>query len=84
MSSTGFDFDTVKLAEYLEQHVEGFKGPLTAEKFAGEHGIEHALAKHRHEITGDDTREDQVNIVADAARWARFWSQRGHGAEPFF
>ena len=32
-SATNFDFD--KLAKYLEQHVEGFKGPLVAEKFAG-------------------------------------------------
>ncbi|MEM7429539.1 MAG: hypothetical protein AAF441_25995 [Pseudomonadota bacterium] len=54
------------------------------ESYAAEHGLEHALGKHDHEITGDDTREDQVNIVADAARWALFWSQRGHGAEPFF
>lgn len=27
--------DTEKLCSYLEQHVEGFKGPMTAEKFAG-------------------------------------------------
>ncbi len=30
-----FDFDTVKLSKYLEAHVEGFRGPLRAEKFAG-------------------------------------------------
>ena len=30
-----FDFDAVKLAAYLEIHVVGFKGPLTAEKFPG-------------------------------------------------
>lgn len=35
MSSATFDFDTEVLANYLEQHVEGFCGPLTAEKFAG-------------------------------------------------
>jgi aminoglycoside phosphotransferase (APT) family kinase protein len=27
--------DTEKLSHYLESHVDGFKGPLTAEKFAG-------------------------------------------------
>lgn len=27
--------DTVKLAAYLETHIAGFRGPLTAEKFAG-------------------------------------------------
>jgi aminoglycoside phosphotransferase (APT) family kinase protein len=27
--------DEVKLAEYLSQHIEGFKGPLTASKFPG-------------------------------------------------
>ena len=35
MSQTAFGFDTDTLAAYLEQHVDGFKGPLTAEKFAG-------------------------------------------------
>lgn len=30
-----FDFDTDKLAGYLENNVAGFKGPLKAEKFAG-------------------------------------------------
>ena len=30
-----FSFDTNALAAYLEQHVDGFKGPLTAEKFPG-------------------------------------------------
>lgn len=30
-----FDFDTDKLAAYLEHQVAGFKGPLTATKFAG-------------------------------------------------
>jgi aminoglycoside phosphotransferase (APT) family kinase protein len=34
-ATSSFDFDTEQLAHYLEQHVAGFKGPLTAEKFAG-------------------------------------------------
>lgn len=32
---SNFDFDTAKLADYLEAQVPGFKGPLSAEKFAG-------------------------------------------------
>ncbi len=32
---SSFDFDTDRLATYLEQHVAGFQGPLTATKFAG-------------------------------------------------
>lgn len=32
---TNFDFDVARLAAYLEDKVAGFKGPLTAEKFAG-------------------------------------------------
>lgn len=32
---TNFDFDVAQLADYLEDQVAGFKGPLTAEKFAG-------------------------------------------------
>jgi hypothetical protein len=33
--SLAFDFDTAILADYLEHHVDGFKGPLTADKFPG-------------------------------------------------
>ena len=32
---SNFDFDTEKLAAYLERHVPGFTGPLVAEKFSG-------------------------------------------------
>ena len=35
MSQSLFNFDEGELARYLETHVEGFQGPLTAEKFAG-------------------------------------------------
>lgn len=35
MTLNAFDFDTDTLAKYLEQHVDGFSGPLTAEKFPG-------------------------------------------------
>ncbi len=34
-ASATVDFDLDKLADYLEQRVEGFRGPLSAEKFAG-------------------------------------------------
>lgn len=33
--SANFDFDTAQLADYLQQHIDDFKGPLSAEKFAG-------------------------------------------------
>ena len=35
MSQDTYGFDVQKLSTYLEQHVDGFKGPLTAEKFPG-------------------------------------------------
>lgn len=35
MEDKKFDIDEVALARYLEQHIDGFKGPLVAEKFAG-------------------------------------------------
>lgn len=35
MTSDVKSLDTVKLAAYLEAHIDGFHGPLTAEKFAG-------------------------------------------------
>ena len=35
MTEARHDFDEQKLATYLEQQVEGFRGPLTAKKFPG-------------------------------------------------
>lgn len=35
MTAAAHDFDLITLASYLEQQVDGFKGPLTAEKFTG-------------------------------------------------
>ncbi|WP_317932268.1 phosphotransferase [Halioxenophilus sp. WMMB6] len=35
MTDTGYDFDCAQLANYLEEHITGFKGPVTATKFAG-------------------------------------------------
>ena len=35
MTSTVHDFDAGRLAAYLEDHIDGFEGPLTAEKFSG-------------------------------------------------
>lgn len=35
MTSNTLDFDTDTLASYLEQHIENFSGPLTAEKLPG-------------------------------------------------
>lgn len=35
MADNAHQFDEEKLARYLEQQVDGFKGPLSAEKFAG-------------------------------------------------
>lgn len=35
MTLNAYDFDTDTLAKYLERHVDGFSGPLTAEKFPG-------------------------------------------------
>lgn len=35
MPATPFDFDPDRLARYLQARVEGFRGPLTAHKFAG-------------------------------------------------
>jgi len=33
MEPNAFEFDTAKLAKYLEQQIDGFRGPLTAKKF---------------------------------------------------
>lgn len=35
MSKQAHDFDNLRLAEYLQQHVAGFRGPLSASKFPG-------------------------------------------------
>ena len=35
MNNAAAQFDTDAVARWLSEHMEGFKGPLTAEKFAG-------------------------------------------------
>lgn len=35
MDNTTHSFDETRLASYLENHIEGFQGPLSAKKFAG-------------------------------------------------
>lgn len=35
MSNSVHQFDETRLARYLEEHIENFRGPLTSEKFAG-------------------------------------------------
>ena len=35
MNSLAHQFDVEALARYLESHIQGFEGPMTAEKFAG-------------------------------------------------
>ena len=35
MTHSHFDIDETRLATYLEAHVDGFQGPLTADKFSG-------------------------------------------------
>jgi len=35
MTGDALGFDTVKLADYLAKNIDGFQGPLTAEKLTG-------------------------------------------------
>ena len=35
MNNTAHSFDKNRLARYLDSHIDGFRGPLTTEKFSG-------------------------------------------------
>ncbi len=55
-----------------------------AAAYAAQHNVTHVL-DNRDFMPADDTSpEAQAHIVDQAARWALWWSDRGHGSDPYF
>ncbi len=50
--------------------------------FAKQHGLEGVMRQA--EAPEPDTPASQAHIIGAAARWARFWAERGHGMEAYF
>ncbi|NSX54535.1 hypothetical protein [Parasulfitobacter algicola] len=54
-----------------------------ADAYAETHQVQHILGQKNADF--DETSpEGKVHIVDQAARWAIFWSDRGHGTEPYY
>ena len=53
------------------------------EAYAKAHNVTGVLGRPSVEFE-EDTAQTKAHIVDSAARWARFWSRRGHGSEAYF
>ncbi|MEP5760949.1 MAG: hypothetical protein ABJ327_16880 [Litoreibacter sp.] len=55
-----------------------------ADSYARTHGFEDVLGDRDFDLDAHTDPEICLHIIDQAARWAAFWSGRGHGAEPIF
>jgi hypothetical protein len=58
-----------------------------AAEYANVHNVEHVLTMREIPDMGEEHQawpEHIAHILASAARWAEFWSSRGHGMEADF
>ncbi len=55
-----------------------------AERFAAEHSLAHVLNNRAFDWDDEGDPASQLHVVDQAARWCIFWSDRGHGLEPYF
>jgi hypothetical protein len=54
-----------------------------AQSFARAHGVEHVeAARDIDDELGTPAR--RAHILFSAAKWCRFWADRGHGLDPWF
>jgi hypothetical protein len=70
-----------QLATYSEQLM------VCAKKYAVSNGVEHALGDRDIPDMGEEhcSRPEHIaHVIASAARWTKFWSDRGHGMEADF
>jgi len=69
----------------LAPELSEFAGALHAKarELARAHGVEHVDGVR--DIDDDEgTPARRAHILFSAARWCRFWADRGHGLEPWF
>ncbi len=55
-----------------------------ADSYAEERNVTHVLGVRNFQWETETGPEAQAHIADQAARWARYWSGKGHGSEPFF
>lgn len=55
-----------------------------ADQLADKHGVHHVLGDKKFQSDDESSPEAQVHILDQCARWAKFWSDRGHGTEPYY
>jgi hypothetical protein len=55
-----------------------------ARAFAARDGVETVIGRREIAFAGEDDPATQAHIADSAARWALWWSARGHGSEPYF
>lgn len=55
-----------------------------ADQFAADNNLTHVLDNRDYQSEISDGPEAQLHIVDQAARWAKFWSELGHGTDPDF
>ena len=53
-------------------------------RFARARGVEKVLGQREPPDAEENNDAAQAHIVDSLARWASFWSAKGHGSEPFF
>ena len=70
------------LAEELAAWAAALRRRVDA--FAASHRVNHALGDKHYQWQDETAPDAQAHIVDQAARWAAFWSDRGHGNDPFF
>lgn len=54
-----------------------------AQSFAEQHATTEWLTRREPPET-DDGAAHETHVAASAARWCRFWAERGHGLEPYY
>ena len=55
-----------------------------ADDFAGQNQLEHILGDRNFHSEDLEKPDTCLHIIDQSARWATFWSERGHGCEPMF
>lgn len=70
----------------LSRHLNSYGQDLrqTVDSFAAKNGAQHVLGQKYFEWDDETSLEAQVHIVDQLARWCLFWSECGHGSDPYF
>lgn len=70
------------LADELAAWGRGMR--ICADEYADKQDVAHVLGDRTWQWTDENAPEAKAHIIDQAARWALWWSDRGHGSEPYF